>query len=56
MFHTLEARLLSYIKDERMFGPSEAVREGQARVVSTLNDIVARAGLGVSFVDFCRGQ
>jgi hypothetical protein len=55
-FHTLEARLLDYLKDERWFGMSEIVREGRARVVSSLNDLAVRAKLGVSFVDLCKQQ
>lgn len=55
-FHTLEARLLDYLKDERWFGMSEIVREGRARVISSLNDLAVRAKLGVSFVDLCKRQ
>jgi hypothetical protein len=53
-FQTLEARLLGYLKEERFYGASEANREGQARVVASFNDLVARIGLETSFTDLCR--
>jgi regulator of protease activity HflC (stomatin/prohibitin superfamily) len=53
-FHTLEARLLGYLKDENWFGSSETTRADRARVIASINDLVHRAELGDSFIEFCR--
>ncbi len=52
-FHTLEARLLDHLKNTHWFGDNENTRAGRMQVISILNDLMARAGLG-SFMDLCR--
>jgi len=53
-FHTLEARLLDNLEDERLFGISEIGLTNRARVISSLNELMIRAGLENSFMDLCR--
>ena len=53
-FHTLEARLLDNLRDERLYGSTESVRAEKARIVQALNNLADRAGLGSSFNDLCR--
>jgi hypothetical protein len=53
-FHTLEARLLDNLRDERLYGGTETSRAERARVVDALNDLARRAGLSPSFNDLCR--
>ena len=56
LFHTLEARLLDYLENERRFGVSETVKEEKSRVLYALNDFVIRFGLGISFTDLCQDK
>jgi hypothetical protein len=51
--YTLEARLREYLENEKLFGVSDTVREGRARVLYNLNEFVVRAGLGTSFTELC---
>jgi hypothetical protein len=53
-FHTLEARLLDNLRDERLYGDTETSRAERARVVDALNDLAGRSGLEPSFNDLCR--
>jgi len=53
-FHTLEARLLDNLRDERLYGGTETSRAERARVVDALNDLAGRSGLEPSFNDLCR--
>jgi len=55
-FHTLEARLLDNLEDERLFGISEIGHTNRARIISSLNELMIRARLGNSFIDLCRRQ
>jgi hypothetical protein len=53
-FHTLEARLLDILRDERLYGDTETSRAERARVANALNDLAGRAELEPSFNDLCR--
>ncbi len=53
-FLTLEARLLSNLQDEHLYGSTETIRADRARIVNGLNDLANRTGLGASFNDLCR--
>ena len=53
-FHTLEARLLDNLRDERLYGSTETARAERARTLKSLNDLAGRARLGSSFNDLCR--
>jgi hypothetical protein len=51
-FTTLESRLLSNLKDERIFGTTEEVRSERARIVLELNRL-ALDHAGCSFNELC---
>jgi hypothetical protein len=55
-FHTLEARLLENLQNERLYGSTETVRAERAQVVHALNDLAGQTRLGRSFNDLCQAQ